>query len=128
MERKNVIYGSYLVCHEYIEEVGEFLGQFFNEDKGEYNHPGWITFFIPNTDFKVNLIKGKDQEITQNMTFEIDASSIENLKKYARKHNCKIDSFIATETGNNYKYHYIEIISPANICKIEISYCEDVKQ
>ena len=121
------IYGSYLVCHDHISEIKNFLKQFFNENKGRYNHEGWVTFFIPETEFKVNLMKGNDQELTQNMTFEIDAGSMDNLKKYAEKYKCKIDSFTATETGKNYKYHYIEIISPKNICKVEISFCEDIE-
>ena len=119
-------YGSYLVCKEYIKEVKEFLSMFFEEKKGRYNHDGWITFEIPNTKFIVNLMKGKDQPMTQNMTFEIGVKSMEELQEYAKKHNSKIYDFIATETVNNYRYNYIEIFGPQNICKIEISYSEDV--
>ena len=32
--------------------------------------------------------------------------------------------FIATETIHKYRYNYIEIFGPANICKVEINYYE----
>jgi len=67
-------------------------------------------------------MKGKDQIMTQNMTFEISCKSLKELEKFAKKFNCKIDSFIATETNHKYRYHYIEIFGPKNICKIEINY------
>ncbi|PIZ82550.1 hypothetical protein COX97_04235 [Candidatus Pacearchaeota archaeon CG_4_10_14_0_2_um_filter_05_32_18] len=112
---------SYLVCRNNINDVKKFLKKFFKEVKGKYNHPGWITFKI-NPKFIVNLMEGNDQIMTQNMTFEICCKSLKELEKFAKKFNCKIDSFVATETVYKYRYHYIEIFGPANICKIEINY------
>ena len=116
---------SYLVCKNNISEVKEFLSKFFKERKGKYNHAGWITFEF-NPEFTISLMKGKDQPMTQNMTFEISCKSLKELEKFAKEFNCKIDSFVATETAHNYRYHYIEILGPANICKVEINYCEKV--
>ena len=120
-------YGSYLICKEHVREVKDFLGEFFEEKKDKYNHENWVTFVVPNTDFKINLMKGSDQSITQNMTFEIYCESKEGLEKYAKKHNLEIESFVATETSQPYTYYYIEILGPYNICKIEVNYCEDLK-
>jgi len=116
---------SYLVCKNHITEVKDFLSKFFKERKGKYNHAGWITFGF-NPRFTISLMKGKDQPMTQNMTFEISCKSLKELEKFAQKFNCKIDSFIATETIHKYRYNYIEIFGPANICKVEINYCEKV--
>ena len=118
-------YGLYLNCKEHVKEVKEFLSQFFDEKKDKYSHENWVTFMIPGTDFKVNLLKGSDQAITQYMVFEIYCDSKEGLEEYAKKYNCKIDSFVATETSQPYRYYYIEIFGPQNICKIEVNYCED---
>ena len=117
-------YGSYLVCKEHLDEVKDFLGQFYEEKKGKYNHDGWITFVVPGTTFHVNLMRGKDQDMTQNMTFEMGCDSLEELEQYAKKYGKTIDSFVATETDNKYRYHYIEIWAPKNICKMEISYSQ----
>jgi len=124
---KSKSYSSYLVCKEHINEVKEFFSQFFEELKGKYNYEGWITFKIPKTDFIVNLMNGYDQNLTQNMTFEISVASLEELEKYAKKYNCKIDSFPCIESEQNYTYYYIEIFGPKNICKIEVSHLEDIK-
>jgi hypothetical protein len=118
---------SYLVCKEHITEVKTFLNKFYKEIKGKYNHPGWIGFQI-NPYFRVSLMKGKDQIMTQNMTFEINCKSFKELEKFSKKFNCKINSFVATETGHPYRYNYIEIPGPANICKVEISYSENIKK
>ena len=115
----------YLVCKEHINEVKIFLSQFFKEKKGRYGHAGWITFNY-NSKFIINLMKGKDQPITQNITFEISCKSLKELEKFAKKFNRKINSFIATETVNKYRYHYIEIFGPRNICKLEINYLGNV--
>ncbi len=120
-------YGSYLVCKEHVQEVRDFLCDFFEEKIDKYNHDNWVTFLILDTNFQVNLMKGNDQPMTQNMTFEIYCDSKEELEKYAEKYKCEIESFVATETSQPYTYYYIEILGPYNICKIEINYCEDLK-
>jgi len=115
-------YSSYLICHEHVKSVRDFLINFFEEIKGKYNHDDWVSFKIPNTDCKVNLMKGSDQELTQNVVFEISCRTMEQLNDFSKKYNIKIDNFVATETGNPYNYSYIQIPGPANICKIEVSY------
>lgn len=75
--------------------------------------------------FTISLMKGKDQDITQNMTFEISCNSLEDLQKYAKKFHTNVKNFVATETGKDYRYHFTEVFGPANICKIEINYIED---
>lgn len=120
------VYGSsYLVCKNHINEVKDFLSKFFKERKGKYNHSGWITFEF-NPKFKISLMKGKDQPMTQNMTFEISCKSLKELEKFAERFNCKINSFVATETDYKYRYYYIELFGPANICKVEVNYIEKV--
>jgi len=117
-------FGSYLVCKKYIEEVREFLLMFFEEEHGRYNHSGWGTFKVPGTDFSVNIMSGDDQKLTQNMTFEIDCNSKKELEDFAKKYNCEIYDFLATEAAKRYRYYYIEVLGPQNICKMEISYSE----
>lgn len=121
-------YGSYLNCKEYVKEVKEFLSQFFEEKKDKYSHDNWVTFLIPNTDFKINLLKGDEHLMTQYMVFEIYCDSKKELEEYAKKYNCEINSFVATETREPYRYYYIEIFGPKNICMVEINYCEDVEK
>ncbi len=120
-------YGCYLVCKEHIKSVRKFLNKFFVETKGDYNSPNWITFEIPNSNFIINLMFGKEQEITQNMTFEIYFNSKNELQKFAKKHRHKIKRFRVTNTNQKYIYNYVEILGPRNICKIEASYSEDIK-
>tara|TARA_Y100000310_G_scaffold302879_1_gene340691 strand:- start:169 stop:537 length:369 start_codon:yes stop_codon:yes gene_type:complete len=120
---KNI--STYIVCKEHIEEVKEFLKDFFEEEKGRYNHPEWLTFKLPKTDFEVNLIGGKDMKMTQNITFEINCESMEELEKYSKKYGKKIENFLATATGKPYQFYYIEIPGPQSICKVDISYCKD---
>lgn len=122
-----VKHGSYLVCKEYLKEVKEFLLQFFKEELGQYSHENWVTLIVPDTNFKVNLMKGNDQPITQNMTFEIYCESFEELKFYSHKFNKPIEKFLVTEVVPNYFYNYIEIPGPYNICKVEVNYCENIK-
>ncbi|MFB6181596.1 MAG: hypothetical protein ABEJ24_01740 [Candidatus Magasanikbacteria bacterium] len=69
---------------------------------------------------------GEEQEITQNMTFEIWCDSMKELEKYANEYNEEIKSFIATETEKDYKYNFIVIPGPQNICKMEINYMQDL--
>jgi hypothetical protein len=68
-------------------------------------------------------MQGEDQPLTQNMTFEIGVKSLTDLEAYAKTFDCKIDDFLCDETEYVYRYYYIEIPGPGNICKVEISYC-----
>jgi len=121
-------YGSYLVCKEHVQEVKDFLSQFFEERKDQYSHDNWVTFLITDTNFQINLMKGSDQPITQNVTFEIYCESMDKLKEFAARYHCKVESFVATETAQPYTYYYIEVNGPYGICKIEVNYCEYVKE
>jgi hypothetical protein len=121
-------YGSYLVCKNNVAEVRKFLGQFFEERKGKYNHNAWVTFVVSDDDFLINLMRGDDQPMTQNMTFEIDCDSLDELQTHAQKHGCMVQNFLATGAPQKYRYHYIEIFGPKNICKVEISYSEDISE
>lgn len=120
-------YGFYLICKEHINDVRKFLGQFYKEKKDKYSARDWITFKLLDSDFLINLMIGKDQKLTRNMTFEIYFDSMKGLEDFARKHRCKIKSFKVTNTNQKYIYNYAEIAGPRNICKIEASYCEDIK-
>ena len=71
-------------------------------------------------------MKGADQPKTQNTTFEINCSSLSELKKFAKKHHRKIQSFTSSESKQRYRYNYIEIEGPKGICKIEINHCQDL--
>lgn len=119
-------FSSYLVCKEHVEDVKKFLAQFFDEIVYKYTHSDWVRFEIPNTNFTVHLMKGDDQDITKNMTFEIGCESLKELEDYAQKYNCKIKSFPCNEAEQKYIYNYIVISGPANICKMEISFAEDI--
>ncbi len=121
-------YGSYLNCKEHVKEVKEFLSQFFEEKKDKYSHENWVTFIIPKTDFKINLMKGDDLPMTEYMVFGIYCDSKKELEEFAHKYNSKIDSFMATETQQLYRYYYTSIYGPQNICMIEINYIEDIKE
>ena len=127
MKIRKVKFDCYLVCKEHINDVRKFLSKFFEEIKGEYSSSNWISFKIPHSDFIINLMVGEDQELTQNMTFEIYFSSKKELEKFAKKHKCKIKIFKVTNTSQKYKYNYVEIFGPKEICKIEANYCENIK-
>ncbi len=116
----------YMNCKNYVSEVKEFLAQFFEEEKGRYSHSEWVTFKIPKTNFVVNLMSGDDQLITQNMTFEIECESMKELENYAKKYDKKILDFLATKVEKEYRFYYFEIPGPQNICKIDISFSEDL--
>lgn len=115
-------YSSYLICHDQVKEVKNFLMDFFEETVGEYNHENWVTLKIPNSDFSINLMKGSNQAMTQNMVFEIYCDSMEQLQEFAKKYNTDIKSFLVTEVKNTYTYNYLQISGPKDICKIEFSY------
>lgn len=120
-------FGLYLVCNEYINEVRDFLKSFFDEKVDEYSFEGWATFEIPSNNLVVNLMKDDKRSITQNMTFEIYCDSLEELSLLAKKYGTRVNSFLATDSLQHYKYHYTEIVGPKNICKVEISYSKDIK-
>ena len=121
-----VTYGSYLVCNEYMEEVKRFLMQFFEETPDDYSSEGWTTLVIPDAGFKINLMQDTELPLTQNMTFEIYCSSLEELQSMAVKHKQQVKSFLATKAPQQYRYHYIDVPGPYNICKVEINYVEDL--
>lgn len=120
--------GLYLVCKEHLQETKVFLSQFFNESINEYNHSKWVTFKTPEK-FLINLMEGAGQQMSQNVTFEIYCKSLEEFREYAKKYNVtEIKSFVTTQAQNKYKYNYIEILGPQNICKFEISWSEVVQK
>ncbi len=114
----------YLVCHEHIDAVKDFLNEFFEEIETKYSHQNWITFKIPKKEFHISLMRGPDQPLTQNMVFEVSCSSIKELESFANEHDQETKSFTITETGEPYIYYYIQISGPKNICKIEINFIE----
>ena len=120
-------YSSYLVCNEYITQVQDFLSQFFKERVNGYNFAGWRTFEVGNMGFTVNLMDDKKLPMTQHMTFDLYCDSLAELEALAKKHNVELQNFISTSTPNRYRYHYAEIKGPQDICKIEISYTEDLE-
>lgn len=119
-------HGSYLVCKKHIGEVEKFLGQFFEKVEDRYTHDEWITFKVPGSNFLVNLMNGDDQEMTKNITFEIYCDSLDELQKLAQKYSAQIKSFVSTKSATQYRYHYIEIVGPEDICKIEANYTENI--
>lgn len=125
MKESTTEFGSYLVCKEYIKDVAKFLSQFFEEVKDSHSHSDWATFNIPGG-FLLNLMRGDEQDITQNFTIEIYCNSLEGLQEFVQKHNSTIKSFDVTKTTNNYRYHYVELKGPANICKMEASFSENL--
>jgi len=121
-----VKYTQYINCQEHLEEVKTFLSQFFEEEKGRYNHSKWVTFKIPGTKVNVNLMVDEDQPITQNITFERECDSMEELKQLSKQHKQEIQSFKVTKTKKPYMFYYIEIWGPNKIVKIDMSYEEDL--
>jgi len=120
----NMKYGIYLVCREHLNDVNKFLSQFFTPIINEYTHEGWRVFSVPNADFLINIMHGDDQNLTQNMTLEIYLDSLETLKEFSQQHNVILKSFETSKSPTKYKYHFIEIPGPQNICKVEASYSE----
>jgi len=103
-----------------------FSENFFEEIKDKYNYSDWVSFRITN-DFKVNLMFGHKEELTQSFTFEISLGSLDELKEHSKKYGCEIRSFVSKEAEQDYNYSYIEIPGPKDICKVVISYIEDIK-
>ncbi|MEX0652356.1 MAG: hypothetical protein WD153_02740 [Candidatus Paceibacterota bacterium] len=103
-----------------------FLGRFFEEEIGNYNHQKWVTFQVPHGGFLINLMEGKDQPLTQNLSIEVYCDSLEQLQEFAKTHNTKIYNFTAEQSSKRYQHHYIEIAGPQEICKLEISFSEDL--
>ncbi len=120
-------YSCYLVCKEYVNEVKDFLKEFFDFFENEYSSKDWVQFRVGDTKFKINLMFGEEDEMTQNMNFEIGVNSLDELKSLADKYNVVVESFVSTESEQDYTYYYMEIKGPKNICNIVISYCEDVE-
>lgn len=115
---------AYLVCHDKINEVRNFLGQFLVEERGKYNHAEWITFKIPNSELILNLMTGAKQPLTQNFTLEIQQNSLEELQKFANEKSKTINSFRVTKTEEPYTFYYVTIEGPAGICKVESNFSE----
>lgn len=126
-DNKMTSYSCYLVCKENIDEVKEFLKQFFEEIKNKYNYEEWISFKFPDSNFQINLMYGHEEDLTQNMNFEISVDSLKELEKYSKKYKREIKNFLCNEAEQNYKFYYIEIPGPKDICSVDISYCEDIK-
>ena len=119
-------YGSILICNDHINEVREFLKQFFDEHSDGYNYEIWRTFIVPGG-FRINLLVDNEQLITQNMTFEIYCESLDELKSLADKYKQDIESFPSEDSPQTYTYYYFTVRGPESICKLEISYSEDTK-
>jgi hypothetical protein len=120
-------YSSYLVCNEHIDAVAEFLKQFFEEEVDGHTWSSWRTFKVGDTGFTVNLMVDNELSLTQYMTFEIYCKSLEELNELAEKYNARVQSLLATSAPQHYNYHYAEVLGPANICKVEMSYTEDIQ-
>ena len=118
---------SYLICGKHIKEVEKFLEQYFDKIKTQYTFDNWLNFKIPKSNYRASLTHLKGQKLTQNMVFEISCPTLKELKNYSNKTKEKIHSFVATETGRPYRFYYLTIKGPANICKIEINYIEHLK-
>lgn len=118
--------GLYLVCHDSVNLVKDFLQNFFPEEETDFNHEGWITFQVPESDFKINLMNGSSQELqkTQGVALEIYYDSLSELQEFANKHTVEIRSFNSSKASIQYTYHYCTIPGPDNICFIEVSYSE----
>lgn len=121
-------YGLYLVCKDHINEVKDFLGKFFPEEKGKYSHETWVTFKPEGTDFQINLMEGKELPLTQNVFLEVYCDSLEQLNEIAKEHQCEVQNFLATAAEQRYRYHFIEIAGPKTICYIEVSYAENLEE
>jgi hypothetical protein len=113
---------AYLVCHEHINDVKKFLAQFFEQEITKYNHENWITFVIP-PGFKLNLMKGLKQKLTQNFMLELGCDTKKELEEFANKYGQEIKHFTVTEVTPNYEFYYIEIPGPHDICRMDVSYC-----
>jgi len=111
-------YGIYLVCKEHIREVEDFLEKFLEKIENKYTHKEWITFKAPSSNFLVNLMVGNEQEMTKNITFEIYCNSLIDLQKFSLDYGMDIQNFVADKSSVQYRYNYIEILGPADICKI----------
>lgn len=112
---------AYLVCHEHVDEVKEFLAQFFEEELSKYSHANWVTFDISG--FKLNLMKGLKQQMTQNFVLEIECDGKKEIEEYARKYGKEVEHFTVKEVEPNYEFYYIEIPGPHGIVNVDVSYC-----
>lgn len=119
-------YRCTLVCWDNLNDVASFLEKFFTEVFTSYNHSTWRSFQIPEQDFYINIMEGSDLLLTQDMVFEIECDSFDCLQSYASNFDCDIQMFYSEQSSQKYNYHYIEVNGPKNICKIEISYSENI--
>lgn len=118
-------YDMYIVCHDHIERVADFVSTFFEEESGPYNFAGWRTFIVPGTEFRVNLMTGNDQVLTQNVVLEMYATTYDELEQYAAEYGEQIASFDVDDTGHPYRYHYVFLEGPEHICNVEVNYIEN---
>jgi len=119
-------YSFYLVCHDYIEEVRSFLGNFFQETRGPYNYEHWVTFEVRGANLHFDLMDGKDQMLSQNIVFQLNAKTLDQLHRYAQKYRQPVQSFHCDETKQPYDYHYVFVPGPHDICSVEISVVENI--
>ena len=124
LDIKHKDFSAYLVCGEYVEEVKQFLLRFYPELHTPYTYRDWISFTVPDTNFRFNLMHDKGEPLTQHMTLEMSVHSLDDLQTLAKEFDCEIRDFPCNETDYKYHYHYIEIPGPHDICKMEISYSE----
>ncbi len=119
-------YDAYLVCNEHISEVKDFLARFFKEKKDEHNPDGSVTLIVPESNFQINLMKGHNQPLTQNVTFEIIFESIKGLEWFAKKNNTEIKRFLIAKAETPHVYNCVEVSGPYDICKIKAVYYDGV--
>jgi hypothetical protein len=120
-------YDAYLICNDHISEVKNFLINFFEEKKDEDNHDGSVTLIVPESTFKINLMKGHNQPLTQNVTFETNLESKDALEWFAKKNNTEIKMFLISGAEQPCVYNYVEIPGPYNICKIKVFYYDGMR-
>ena len=115
-------YDAYLICNDHISEVKDFLAKFFEEKKDEHNSDNSVTFAVPESNFRINLMVGHNQPLTQNVTFEMGTNSLDWLEKFAEKNNTEIKIFMVAGSQQPQMYKYVEVSGPYDICKIKIFY------
>ena len=115
-------HNAYLVCGEHISEVKDFLIRFFRWKEDEYDPDGSVTIVVPESNFLINLMKGHNQPLTQNITFEMGVESMEMLEKFAKENNTETKILMVSNVEHPYLHYYVEVLGPYNICKIKAFY------